>query len=95
MLPSLLFSPYLLLALSGIAGVAIGDTLYLRALSELGPHKTLILETLTAPFTGIIAYIFYGTSLSLFAWMGVVVTMIGLSIVVKEQTDNEMVPKSS
>lgn len=82
--PTLMLAPYLTLALSGVFGIAIGDTLYFNALSELGPSKTLLLETLASPFTGIIAYLFYGTSLSFFGWMGIAATMIGLYIVVTD-----------
>lgn len=77
--------PYASLCLSGMFGITIGDTLYFRALSELGPRKTLILETLAAPFTGIIAFVFYGTTIPLIGWMGVALTLVGLYVVVTDE----------
>lgn len=83
--PSGYLRPYVSLCLSGIFGITIGDSLYFRALSELGPRKTLILETLAAPFTGIIAFVFYGTTIPLLGWVGVLFTLVGLYIVVTDE----------
>ena len=37
------------LILSGIVGIGLGDSCYLAALKEIGPRRTLLLESLAPP----------------------------------------------
>lgn len=75
-------TPYIRLMLSGISGIAIGDSFFLSALNELGARKTLLMETLAPPMTGMIAYAYYGTTISMIGWIGVALTLYGLYVVV-------------
>ncbi|KAL4475654.1 hypothetical protein ABPG73_010709 [Tetrahymena malaccensis] len=86
-LPTESFNPYAYLTISGICGIAIGDTFYLNALQSLGARKTLLMETLAAPFTGLIAFIYFGTTISIFGWIGIATIIYGLYIVINEQKD--------
>jgi drug/metabolite transporter (DMT)-like permease len=75
---------YLLLMISGVLGVGIGDSFYFNALNLLGARKTILLETMAPPFTGLISYFYYGTSVSIWGWLGIFVTAYGIYIVVNE-----------
>ncbi|EAS06180.1 integral membrane protein DUF6 containing protein (macronuclear) [Tetrahymena thermophila SB210] len=80
---------YLLLILSGIFGIGIGDSFYFKALNLLGPRQTILLETLAPPFTGLISYFYYGSTLSLIGWIGIFVTGYGVYMVVNKGNDDE------
>lgn len=73
---------FVLLTISGALGIGLGDSFYFKALKLLGARKAIILETLAPPFTGIAAYLYYGTTISLGGWLGMFVTAFGIFIVV-------------
>ncbi|EJA7360501.1 DMT family transporter [Vibrio alginolyticus] len=62
------------LALSGIIGIAIGDTAYFASLKRIGPNKTLLLESLAPPISGVLALTLLGSALSVQSWFGVMIT---------------------
>ena len=71
-----------ILAISGIIGIAVGDSAYFAALKRIGPNKTLLLESLAPPLSGILALVFLGTVITLQAWLGVFVTTVAVTSVV-------------
>lgn len=56
--PTASTSAWLILGLSGIIGISIGDTTYFAALMRLGPRKLLVLTTLTPLFASLLAILF-------------------------------------
>jgi drug/metabolite transporter (DMT)-like permease len=76
----------LLLGLSGILGITIGDTAFFGALSRIGPRRALLIESLTPPLTGLIALVAIQEELTLTAWCGVLVTVAGVTSVVLERS---------
>lgn len=74
--------PLTLLALSGLIGIAIGDSAYFAALRRIGPNKTLLLESLAPPLAGILALCLLNEPLGWQSWLGVVITTFGVSWVV-------------
>ncbi|CAM4209999.1 DMT family transporter [Vibrio neonatus] len=72
----------LILGLSGVIGIAIGDSAYFAALKRIGPNNTLLLESLAPPLSGVFALIFLGLGLSMLNWMGIFVTTIAVVFVV-------------
>lgn len=76
----------ILLGISGIIGIGIGDTAYLKALNYLGARKTLLLETLAPPLSTILAYFLLGESLTFLACIGIFITIIGVVWVITERT---------
>jgi len=70
------------LAVSGVIGIAIGDSAYFSALKRIGPNKTLLLESLAPPLSGVLALVFLGSELTLQSWLGVVVTTAAVTFVV-------------
>jgi drug/metabolite transporter (DMT)-like permease len=73
------------LLLSGILGIGLGDTFYFEALNNLGARRTLLLEALAPPLAAFIALIFLQEFLSLSAWAGIFLTVLGVAWVVSER----------
>ena len=78
--------PLTLLALSGVIGIGLGDTAYFFALNNLGARKTLVLETLAPPLGALLAFITIGEAISYVAWCGILLTLLGVILVISEQT---------
>ncbi|PWH16689.1 MAG: EamA family transporter [Anaerolineae bacterium] len=85
-LAALPFQPLLMLVISGIVGITIGDTAYLRALQSLGARRTLLLANLAPPMVGLIAWAFLDERLLLRAWLGIFLTLGGITWVIVERT---------
>ncbi|GAB2649998.1 DMT family transporter [Vibrio panuliri] len=82
-IPSELSTHHLaILAVSGIIGIAIGDSAYFAALKRIGANKTLLLESLAPPLSGILALVFIGSVLPLQSWFGVLITTIAVTFVI-------------
>ncbi|PMH32272.1 hypothetical protein BCU71_01580 [Vibrio lentus] len=71
-----------ILAISGVIGIAIGDSAYFAALKRIGANKTLLLESLAPPLSGVLALMFLGAALTLQSWLGVVITTLAVTFVV-------------
>lgn len=78
-----------LLMISGVIGITLGDTAYLKALQYLGPRRTLLLANLAPPMVGLIAWIFLSERLAWSAWAGILLTMSGITWVIVERTAEE------
>lgn len=78
-------STFLLLVLSGVAGIGLGDTLHFIALKELGARLCLLIESLAPPLTVIMAFAFLNQGLSLINLLGIVITMAGIVWVISER----------
>jgi len=74
-----------LLSLSGVIGIAIADTALFSALNCLGARRTLLLKILTSPIVAILALIFLGEKLAIFAWCGIFLTILGVAWVISER----------
>ncbi|MBU2574510.1 MAG: DMT family transporter [Elusimicrobia bacterium] len=80
---------FIFLGLSGLLGIALGDTLFFTALMSLGPRLALLLGALGPVFTVILAVIFLGERPSLLAWTGIVTTIAGVNWVIWESVPKE------
>ncbi len=69
------------IALSGVVGLTIGDTLLFAAVGRLGAHRTLVLGTSAPVFAGLIAAA-TGERLSTHQFVGAAVVLVGVVIVV-------------
>jgi drug/metabolite transporter (DMT)-like permease len=76
--------------LSGYIGIAVADTLYLRALQLVGASRTGIVSSLLSPFIIILSVLFLSESLGLLQLLGFVLVMAGL-LLVSWQTNREEV----
>ncbi|NOU49315.1 EamA family transporter [Pseudoalteromonas sp. JBTF-M23] len=80
--PSAIQSWYWLIA-SGVIGIAIGDSAYFAALRNIGPARTLIIESFAPAIAGILNIIMLGSYLLWQAWLGIVITIVGVLIALK------------
>lgn len=71
-----------LFALSGVIGLAVGDTLLFVALAHLGAHRTALIASLAPVFAALGAWMFRGEMLSLFEIAGISMAMLGVTLVV-------------
>lgn len=74
-----------LLALSGLVGIALGDTLYFLALGRLGARRILLLSTLIPVATALVAITVLGERLPLAAWLGILLVLAAVSFVLWER----------
>ncbi len=98
LLPSINVIPFILLVLSGAVGIGIGDTAYFSALNRLGARRTLLLKTLGPPFAAIASAVFLKEQLSYTAWVGILLTVLGVAWVISERatsvtgTNKQLIP---
>lgn len=77
--------PILMLCLSGVIGISWGDTAFLAAINYLGARRVLLMGTLAPPMTAIAANIFLREQLSIRAWCGILLTILGVAWVITER----------
>ncbi|MEX0271718.1 DMT family transporter [Leptolyngbyaceae cyanobacterium UHCC 1019] len=86
LLPSASPMPVLLLLLSGVIGIGMGDTAYFAALNSLGARRALVLESLSPPLGAFLALVFLQEQLAPLAWLGIALTIAGVTWVVLERS---------
>jgi drug/metabolite transporter (DMT)-like permease len=66
---------------SGLLGIALGDTLYFRALNLLGAGRTGVISSLLSPFVILLSALFLGERLGPWQWGGFALVMAGILLV--------------
>lgn len=79
-----------LLLLSGVVGIGFGDTAYFESLNRLGARRSLVLESLAPPLAAILALVFLQEQLGLLAWLGIGLTIAGVTWVIVERTPDSL-----
>jgi len=87
--PTVAWSDMGWLLLSGAVGIGFGDTAYFQALQDIGPRRTLVLESLSPPLTALMALVFLQEWLPPLAWLGIVLTITGVVWVVLERLSEQ------
>lgn len=67
--------------LSGVIGIAVADTWYLRALNLMGAGRTAIVASLFSPFVILLSTVFLGERMVLWQWFGVFLVIAGVLLV--------------
>jgi len=80
---------WLWLSLSGFLGFFLGDLCLVKALLLIGPRLTSLLLSLAPPFAALVAIPVLGEELSPKNWLGMVLTLVGVSWVVLERKTDE------
>ncbi len=80
------FTEILILFVSGIIGISIGDTFYIIALQKLGTRRTLTVEALSPILATILGSTLLGENLSIKIWLGIFVVSISLIGVALQKT---------
>ncbi len=81
------FKYIFILLLSGVIGIGLGDTFYLKSLRLIGTRKTLSVETLSPLMAALSGEIFISENLAHKSWIGILIVSISLFIILK-QKDN-------
>ncbi len=74
--------PFLLLGLSGIIGLSIGDTALFAALSRLGAQATSASQCLAPPIAALVAVAFLGEHLTAFETSGLLLTTCSVAAII-------------
>ncbi len=74
------FSSLCWLILSGLIGIAAGDTCFFAALRRLPVHRLIILMMLAPGITLIMAILFLGEMPSPIAWLGIAMVLSGVTL---------------
>ncbi len=83
--------PLGLLLLSGAIGIGIGDTAYFQALNDIGPRRTLVIESLAPALSTVFAWVFLQEKVPLTAGLGIALTIAGIILVVMERPGDRAV----
>ena len=71
-----------LLALSGVVGILLGDTLNFAAVGRLGPRRAGAIFALNAPMAAVLGWALLGERLGGQAWAGIAVTVAGVALAI-------------
>lgn len=78
------------LALSGLVGFVIGDLLLFQAFVVIGARISMLIMALTPPITAFVSWMLLGEILSPMNWVGMMVTLTGISIVILKREKKEL-----
>jgi drug/metabolite transporter (DMT)-like permease len=70
------------LAVSGVVGILLGDTLNFAAVGRLGPRRAGAVFALNAPMAAVLGWLILGERLGAQAWTGVAVTVAGVALAI-------------
>lgn len=74
-----------LLGVSGLVGLTLGDTVFFQALTRLGARRTLLFSALSPPMTALLAVPILGEPVSLGLFLGMTLTLGGVVWVIFER----------
>jgi drug/metabolite transporter (DMT)-like permease len=81
--------PLGLLLASGALGIGLGDTAFFSSLNCLGARRSLLIEALAPPLAALFAALFLNETLSYKAWIGIFLTVGGVTWVVLERVPDD------
>tara|TARA_Y100001978_G_scaffold81681_1_gene73197 strand:- start:1133 stop:2008 length:876 start_codon:yes stop_codon:yes gene_type:complete len=92
-IPTIIFCDYsteykyfFLLILSGIIGIGLGDTFYLKSLKSIGTRKTLSIEALSPLIAAFTGEFFISETLSINSWLGIIIVSATLIIIIRKKS---------
>jgi len=77
------------LSVSGFIGLVIGDSFLFKSFQIIGPRISMLLMSFNPAIAAIFAYVIIGERLSIFAILGMMITLTGISIVILEKNRNQ------
>jgi len=84
---------FVILLLSGVIGIGLGDTFYLKSLNLIGTRKTLSIEALSPLIAAITGTLFIDDQLNIKAWMGILIVTGSLVKIISKK--NYLLDKDS
>ena len=80
------YTYFLILILSGIIGIGLGDTFYIKSLNLIGTRKTLSIEALSPLIAAIAGNLFIDEQLNINAWIGIVIVTGALIKIIRKKS---------
>ena len=77
------------LALSGLLGLALGDTALYAALKKMGAQATSALQTLSPPMTALMAFVFLQEKMTWIEVVGIVITVSAVAGIILSKGSEE------
>jgi drug/metabolite transporter (DMT)-like permease len=81
-----------LLALSGVIGLAFGDSFLFKAFGELGARVTMLIMSTSPAVAALLAWLMLHETLSLWGIVGIFVTLAGVAVVVTGRSEGPAAP---
>src|SRR6185436_13511759 len=85
-------SRWLWLSLSGVIGLSLGDVFFFQSLISVGPRLGSLLLSLAPIFGSVIAWVFFGETLTALQITGIVVALAGIGWVVMSHEEPANTP---
>ena len=76
-----------ILLLSGIIGIGLGDTFYIKSLQIIGTRRTLSVETLSPLIAALLGKLFINEHLSIKSWIGIIIISTSLFVILSTKTN--------
>jgi drug/metabolite transporter (DMT)-like permease len=73
--------------MSGVIGIGLGDTFYIKSLQIIGTRKTLSIEALSPLLAALSGEIFINENLGLRSYVGIIIISISLFILLRQRTN--------
>ena len=83
---SIHYKYFLILLFSGVIGIGLGDTFYLKSLNLIGTRKTLSIEALSPLIAAITGTLFINDHLNITAWMGIIIVTVALVQIIRKKS---------
>ncbi len=87
LLPPLPLKDYRTMALSGLAGIALSDTLFFYCLNLLGASLTAIVDCLYSPFVIFLSFLFLGERIQPHQGAGVFLILVAVVLIATKRSD--------
>ncbi len=81
------------LAVSGIIGLALGDSLLFQSFLDIGTQKSMVIMSSWPLFSAFLAYVFLKESLNSIEIYGIILIVIGISFVISSKVEPHLKPK--
>lgn len=83
---------FVALAISGLVGLALGDTLLFVSLKAMGVQRTSVIQCLAPPFAALMAWVLFDEVLVLSEWLGLLCTVLFLAMILKARSGGDHLP---
>ncbi|HRP01066.1 MAG TPA: DMT family transporter [Candidatus Kapabacteria bacterium] len=75
------YNQVLLLSLSGLIGLIIGDTALFKSFAEIGPFYSMLLYSTNPGIAAVFSFLILGETLGIFTIIGITITILGIFVV--------------
>ena len=76
------------LSLSGLVGLVFGDGFLFKSFQHIGARLSMLIMSLAPPISAILAYIFLDEIISVWGIIGIIITILGITIVVLQKQES-------